>query len=79
MTSKLTDVKLRHWLKKRPSRRFAAPDGAVSGLSLRIGPQAMTFTLKLRVSGEGGMTARGHQRKGRTHRVTLGEYPATTL
>ncbi len=79
MTSKLTDVKLRNWLNKRPPHRFATPDGAVSGLSLRVGPQAMTFTLKLRVTGEGGRTARGHQRKGKTHRITLGEYPATTL
>lgn len=79
MSTKLTDVKLRVWLKNRPERRFAAMDGSVPGLSLRVGPQAMTWTLKLRVTGEGGASVRGSQIKGKTHRITLGEYPVMTL
>lgn len=79
MTTKLTDVQLRAWLKKRPSKRRPAPDGTVPGLSIRVGPQAMTWTLKLRVKGEGGVSARGFKIKGKMHRITLGEYPDVTL
>lgn len=79
MSTRLTDVKLRAWLKRRPPKRFASPDGAVPGLSLRVGPGALAWSLKLRVKGEGGVTARGHQRAGKVHRLTLGEYPAVTL
>ena len=39
----------------------------------------MTWSLKLRVSGEAGVSNRGRQKKGKTHRLTLGEYPAVTL
>jgi hypothetical protein len=77
--SKLTDLKLRAWLKKRPPQRFAEPDGTVPGLSLRVGPYTMTWSLKLRVTGEGGVSQRGHQKKGKTCRITLGEYPDVTL
>ena len=79
MSSILTDVKLRAWLKKRPTQRFAAPDGSVPGLSMRVGPGALAWSLKLRVKGEGGVTERGHRRVGKVHRLTLGEYPAVTL
>jgi integrase len=79
MITKLTDVKLRGWITKRPAIRLPVPDGTVAGLSIRVGPQAMTWTMKLRVTGEGGVTRRGHPRKGKTHRITLGEYPAVTL
>jgi integrase len=46
---------------------------------MRIGPFTMTWSLKFRVSGEGGISKRGRKKKGKTHRVTLGEYPAVTL
>jgi integrase len=54
-------------------------DGAVSGLMLRIGPSGGTWSLRLRVVGEGGVTARGHQKKGNKSRVTLGEYPTMSI
>jgi integrase len=78
-TTKLTDAQLRAWLKNRPGQRIAVPDRSVSGLTLRLGPSAMAWTLRLRVKGEGGVSARGHQRNGKLYRVTLGEYPAVSL
>jgi integrase len=77
--SKLTDMKLRAWLKRRPPASVSAPDGTVPGLSLRAGRFTMTWSLKLRVTGEGGVSQRGHQKKGKTYRITLGEYPDITL
>src|SRR5438105_2641340 len=79
MPTRLTDAKLRSWIDKRPAERLAVPDGTVPGLTLRVGPQTMTWTLALRVKGEGGVSARGAQLKGRKQRITLGEYPAVTL
>ena len=79
MDVKLTPVQLRNWLKKRPASSGWHPDGTVPGLSLWVGPFTMTWGLKLRVTGEGGVSKRGHKKKGKTHRVTLGEYPEVTL
>jgi integrase len=39
----------------------------------------MTWSLQLRVKGEGGVSARGRHLNGKLYRVTLGEYPALTL
>lgn len=47
------------------------------GLTLRLGPHHATWSLVVRVSGEGGVSRRGHPRKGKRVRVTLGEYPTT--
>lgn len=77
--AKLSDAQLRAWMKKRPTRPVDVPDGAVSGLWLRLGPYTMTWSLRLRVKGEGGVSRRGRQRNGKSHRVTLGEYPVVTL
>jgi integrase len=79
MATKLTDVKLRAWLKNRPVDRLEEPDSAAPGLFVRVGPEAMTWTLLLRVKGEGGVSKRGFKLKGKVHRLTLGEYPAVTL
>ena len=57
--SKLTDVALRAALKKAPSKRRELADGAVPNLSLRLGPGSATWTLKIRVAGEGGVSKRG--------------------
>ena len=77
--AKLSDSQLRAWMKKRPAQALDVPDGAVSGLCLRLGPFTMTWSLRLRVKGEGGVSKRGRKRNGKSHRVTLGEYPAVTL
>jgi hypothetical protein len=66
----------------RRRNRFSAKelaDGAVPNLSIRLGPGSATWTLKVRVAGEGGISKRGHKQKGRPHRLTLGEYPATSI
>jgi integrase len=76
---KLTDAQLRAWLKNRPVDLGAIPDGTVPNLSLRLGALTMTWSLKFRVRGEGGVTKRGRQKNGKLYRATLGEYPAVTL
>jgi integrase len=76
---KLTDAQLRAWLKKRPQNPQDVPDGSISGLTLRLGPCMMTWSLRLRVKGEGGVSNRGRQKNGKLRRVTLGEYPGVTL
>ncbi len=76
---KLTDTAVRAGLKSPPRARKDLVDGAVPGLTLRLGPHGATWSLVLRVVGEGGVTQRGHQRKGRRQRVSLGEYPATSI
>ena len=77
--SRLTDIALRAALKKAPSERRELADGAVPNLSLRLGPGSATWTLKVRVAGEGGISKRGHKQKGKPHRLTLGEYPAVSI
>ena len=76
---KLTATALQALIRKPPGKRVDLMDGAVSGLMLRIGPSGATWSLRIRVVGEGGVTARGHQKKGKKSRVTLGEYPAVSI
>jgi len=76
---KLTATALKAILSKPRTRRIDLMDGAVSGLMLRIGPSGATWSLRIRVVGEGGVTARGHQKKGKKSRVTLGEYPTVSI
>jgi hypothetical protein len=78
-SKKLTDAQLRAWRNKRTAMPEDVPDGSVSGLRLRLGPFMMTWSLRLRVEGEGGVSERGQKKNGKLHRVTLGEYPETTL
>jgi integrase len=54
-------------------------DGTVPGLTVRLGPNSATWSLQLRVTGEGGVTNRGHRKTGRKYRITLGEYPTVTI
>lgn len=76
---RLTDVALRAALAKTKTTRIELTDGAVSGLSIRIGPGAATWSLLLRVTGAGGVSPRGHRKTGRRIRISLGEYPVMTL
>ena len=83
---KLTDTALKAALKHKshpashPAKaREDLIDGAVSGLALRLGPQAAVWSLILRVTGEGGVTQRGHQKKGKRRRISLGEYPTVSI
>ena len=77
--TQLTDVRLRALIKRRPANRVSVPDGSVRGLSIRVGPSSMTWSLKLRVRGDGGVSNRGHELNGKTYRVTLGEYPTVSI
>jgi len=78
--TRLTDVALRAALKKAaPGARRELADGAVPNLALRLGPGSATWTLKVRVAGEGGISKRGHKQKGKPHRLTLGEYPGVSI
>jgi integrase len=76
---RLTDLAVRAVLKRHRQGRSDLVDGAVPGLTLRVGPHHATWSLVVRVSGEGGVSGRGHPKKGKRVRVTLGEYPQTTL
>jgi integrase len=77
--NRLTDVTARAALQRTRRQRLDLADGAVPGLTLRLGLGRATWSLILRVVGEGGVTRRGHQRKGKRVRVSLGGYPSVTL
>jgi integrase len=67
-------------LKQAGGRRRELADGTVPGLCLRVAPGGVgTWTLQLRVRGEGGVSRRGHAKKGRRYRLTLGTYPGTSI
>jgi len=76
---KLTDAALRAVVKNPPKNRRDLADGTVTGLMVRVGPGSATWSLKLRVVGEGGISKRGHKKKGKEQRVSLGEYPALSI
>jgi integrase len=76
---KLTATAIQALLRKPLAKRIDLMDGAVAGLMLRVGPSGGTWSLRIRVVGEGGVTARGHQKKGNKSRVTLGEYPTMSI
>jgi len=77
---RLTDTAIRAKIAKPRTRRIDLADGAVAGLSLRIGrTRGATWSLLFRVVGEGGLTNRGHALKGGKHRISLGSYPEVSL
>jgi integrase len=76
---RLTDVAVRAALKRPRQGRVDLADGAVPGLELRLGPRHATWSLTVRVRGEGGVSRRGYAKKGKRVRISLGEYPKTTL
>jgi hypothetical protein len=58
--NRLTDTAIRAVLGKARTSRVDLADGAVPGLTLRIGrTRGATWSLLLRVVGEGGITGRG--------------------
>jgi integrase len=74
---RLTDTALKAELKKERAIQEELPDGSVPGLTVRVGGgSAATWSLVIRVAGEGGISHRGHALKGRRRRLTLGTYPA---
>lgn len=79
MTRRLTTTAVDALVRKPPQKRIDLIDGPVPGLMLRIGPGGATWSLRFRVVGEGGITSRGHKKKGNKMRVTLGEYPVISI
>lgn len=61
-------------------RRIEIPDALAPGLVLRVSRGgAKAWSLKYKVPGEGGATSTGRMKKGRSHRLTLGSWPAMSL
>jgi hypothetical protein len=78
--NRLTDTAIRAAIGKPRIGRVDLVDGAVPGLTLRIGKaRGATWSLVVRVVGEGGVTGRGHALKGPRRRITLGAYPQVSL
>src|SRR5882762_11400605 len=78
--TRLNDTALKAGLKIAREAQEEIVDGAVPGLAVRVGRgPAATWSLVLRVRGEGGVSRRGFQKKGRRYRITLGIYPAMSL
>jgi len=68
---KLTDTAISAALAKVRSQRVDLMDGAVPGLTLRMGKtRGASWSLLFRVVGEGGVTNRGHALKGAKRRIT---------
>lgn len=76
---RLTYAAVEALLKKPPTQRIDLMDGAVPGLMLRVGPRGATWSMRIRVVGEGGVTNRGHRKKDGKFRLTLGEYRASSI
>ncbi len=77
---RLTDTALKAALKKERTAQQELVDGSVPGLTVRVGGgTAATWSLVLRVAGEGGISRHGLKLKGRRHRLTLGTYPAISI
>ena len=73
---RLTDTAIRAIIAKSRAQRVDLADGAVAGLTLRVGrTRGATWSLLFRVVGEGGVTDRGHALKGGKHQISLGAIP----
>jgi integrase len=78
--TRLTDTALKGRLRELRAAQSEIVDGAVPGLAVRVGRgPAATWSLVLRVRGEGAVSRRGFAKKGRRHRFTLGNYPEMSL
>jgi len=78
--TRLNDTALQAELKKARVAQGDIVDSAVPGLAVRVGRgPAATWSLVLRVRGEGGVSRRGFEKKGRRYRLSLGTYPAMSL
>ncbi|HJW42602.1 MAG TPA: integrase arm-type DNA-binding domain-containing protein [Rhizomicrobium sp.] len=71
---------LQAYIKSPPARQTDIKDPSVPGLSARITPKGhVTWSLRLRVAGEGGQSSRGRRVKGQQYRLTLGKYPTVSI
>ena len=77
---RLTDPVLKAYLHSPPTAALSVPDGAIPGLSVRIGTKGTAnWSLLIRVAGEGGTKATGKLLLGGKHRVNIGRYPAVSI
>ena len=76
---KLTDSVVQAAVRRASAGTRDLFDAAVPGLALRIGLRVASWSLTVRVAGEGGTSARGFKKKGKRTRLNLGEYPTVSL
>jgi integrase len=77
---RLSDPILKAHLRSPPSALTTLPDGAIPGLSVRVGTGGTaSWSLLLRVAGEGGTKPSGRLLRGPKHRVNLGGYPEVSI
>jgi len=73
-------VALRALIKSPPAQQTDIADPSTPGLAARITPKGkITWSLRLRITGEGGQSVRGRRAKGQQYRLTLGSYPTTSI
>ena len=78
--TRLTETAFRGSLPRPRDKQIDIPDGTVSGLFVRLGNgYTATWSLRIRVSGEAGVSQRGLKLKGRKYRLTLGTYPEVSI
>jgi Arm DNA-binding domain len=78
--ARLTDLRLKSLLRQPRSEEMTVTDGSVPGLMIRLGVEGTaSWSLALRVAGEGGVNQHGRALVGKKLRVTLGGYPAMSL
>jgi hypothetical protein len=78
--TRLNETALKAELRKSHAAQAEIVDAGVPGLAVRVGRgPAATWSLVLRVRGEGGVSRRGFEKKGHRYRLTLGVYPAMSL
>jgi integrase len=76
----LTDPTLKSFLRSPPGSTKSLPDGAIPGLSVRLGSTGVaSWSLLIRVAGEGGVKASGKGLLGPKYRLNLGRYPEVSL
>ncbi|MGH8138134.1 MAG: tyrosine-type recombinase/integrase [Steroidobacteraceae bacterium] len=77
---RLTDARLQALLKQPRTKRHTVFDGSVPGLGVRLSlGGGASWTLMLRVAGEGGTNRHGRALRGEKIRVALGQYPTVSL
>lgn len=75
----LTELMIKR-MRPPSSRRIEIADSLAPGLVLRVSRAgAKSWSVKYKVPGEGGVTSTGRMKKGRSHRLTLGTWPAMSL
>lgn len=76
----LSAVRLEQLRKNPPAESLTIPDGSVGGLELRASASGvLSWSLRYRVRGFGGVSDAGVPKSGPQRRMSLGRYPAVSL